>query len=234
MMDDREMRLAAWMDEELGPKEAAAFEIDLSANPDLAAQARRWKVNDVLIVSALSQSADDPIEPALLKRLGLGDPPTASVSVAMNDNRPGWRRYGLASGMVAAGVALSVLVLPKAEPTRPDALSYALETTPSGVVAKLSDGRTLKPTLTVQARDGRFCREYRIAATIGLACREHGHWRIEQEGKGSEASDPDNYRLAAGANSSVLAAGYHRIGASDPFSREEESALISRKWESGK
>ena len=75
---------------------------------------------------------------------------------AANDNPPAWRRFAWPlGGAVAAGLAALLVVGPRVDsPARHD-LSFALETGHSLEPVRLADGRTITPTMTVRAGDGR-------------------------------------------------------------------------------
>lgn len=225
MTRETDQRLAAWLDGAMTPEEAGAFAAELATDPDLAARAESWRANDAFIAGALAPLAQAPVEPELLALMGLDAP------AAANDNPPWWRRHALPlGGALAASLAL-VLVMVQPRQQSPDALSLALESTPSLRQARLADGRTIEPTLTVKAADGRWCREFREAGKIGLACRKDGHWAIEAQARGEGPASGGDIGLAAGADASALAAAYRRIGASDPLDATREAALIGQGWD---
>lgn len=224
MSGDIDERLAAWLDGAMSAEEAAAFEAQLARDPALAERAASWRANDAFIADALAAEAA-PIEPDLLAQMGLAAP------VAANDNPPWWRRHAaVLGGAVAASLAVVLLVTRPAAPVA-DPLSVALDTTPSLKAVRLADGRTIEPTLTVRANDGRWCREFRSDGAVSLACRVKGRWVIEGKAAGNGPADGDDIALAGGNDSAALDGVYRRIGASDPIGAEREAELIGRTWD---
>lgn len=233
MSEEMDERLAAWLDGALSPEEIAAFERAMAADPALARRAQEWKANDAFIAGALAPLAEAPIDDALLARLGLGVPEAAQNAPppAANDNPPWWRRHALPlGGAVAAGLAAVLLLTVPRGSQGGDDLSLALDATPSLHQARLADGRTIEPTLTVRAADGRWCREFRSGAETGLACRGRDGWKVEASGKSAGPDQSGDIGLAAGADGSALDAAYRRIGAGDPLGAADEASLIAKGW----
>ena len=233
MTDDTEEQLAAFLDGAMDDEAAAAFEARISADPELAARAELWLANDRRIAAAFAPLAQDSISPELLERMGLMQEAAAEVRapVAANDNPPWWRRYAVPLGGAVAASLVAVLSLPRGggEPQRD--LSFALETGRSLEAVRLADGSTVTPTLTVKAADGRWCREYRQQAAVGLACRDGGNWKVEGTGAGTGPADGSEIGVASGADSASLAGAFAKIGASDPLGNKEEGDLIARGWQ---
>ena len=225
MTTQRDEQLAAWLDGALPPMAAEAFAAKVAHDPSLAAQAEAWRAHDRQISDALN-AAERPIDDALLARLGLNAAP-----VAANDN-PRWpaRRWLAGGTALAASVAAAVLLTLRA-PAPGDPLSDALDRTASQASAQLADGRTITPTLTVRAADGRWCREFREGAESALACRAGGHWSVEARSHGAAASDSGGIAVAGGADPAPLDAAYGRIKASDPLSAAEERLLLANRWQ---
>lgn len=223
----REERLAAFLDGALSPDEAEAFAAELEADPALAARAANWRANDQLIADAFAPVADQPIDADLLGKLGLAAP---AVPLAANDNPPWWRRHALPlGGAIAASLVAALLLVPRGAPGPQDAVSMALDSTPSGKAVELADGRELTPVLTLRAADGRWCREYRIDATEALACREGKGWKVEAEARGNATASTDRIVLAGGEGSPLDPA-HQRLGTADPIDPAAEAALIAGHW----
>lgn len=232
MTPEQEERLAAWLDGALAPDEAEAFAAELERDPMLAAKAEAWRSNDSQIAAALN-AAERPIDDDLLLRLGLvAAPQTAPASIpeAANDNprRPALR--WLAAGSALAASLVAAVTLNFGAPGPIDPLSDALERTASLASAQLADGRTITPTLTVRAADGRWCREFREGADMALACRAGGRWQVEARTRGGEAADPGAIAMASGADAAGLEAAYGKLKPSDPLSATDEGKLLANHW----
>jgi hypothetical protein len=232
MTDELEQRLAAWLDGAMTDAEAAEFEQLLESDPQLAERAANWKANDQFIAGAFAPVADQAIDPTMLARLGLAEVP---MPVAANDNPPWWRGRGFAmgGGAIAAGLALAMVLLGQGgNPARPDELSLALDTTPSLETARLADGRTIQPRLTVQAKDGRWCREYVSGDQDALACRGDNGWEVIGTGKAApQQASGGNVALAGGEDGAALDTAFAQIEASDPLGAQAEAELIKAKWQ---
>lgn len=224
-------RLALYLDGEMDAAAVAAFEAEMARDPALAETVAAWRTNDRRIATALGPIADAPLPADLVAMLSAAPDRAADPIPAANDNPVWWRRFAVPlGGAVAAGLVAVFLAGPLAGPGREGTLDYALETGRSLQAVQLADGRTVTPTMTVRAADGRFCREYRISDMVGLACRSAGKWSVEAQGKGAGPAGQDTIMTAGGADTAALEGAYARLGASDPLGADEENALISGKW----
>lgn len=235
-MTDDEALLSAYLDGEMSDADAAAFEARLEAEPELMALVADQRAVDERITQALAPLAEEPVPAELLQQLGLAAPLAATRSsaappVAANDNR-GFRRYAIGiGGAVAASLAAVLLIVPREAASPPHDLSFALETSPSGQSVRLADGARITPTLTVRAADGRYCREYRAAQGLGLACRNPaGGWTVTATGAGAGPADAGSIAVAAGPSDASLDAAYRRLGASDPLDARAEEQLLRSGW----
>lgn len=221
-----EERIAAYLDGEMDDAAAAAFEAEIAGDPALAARVATWRAADQRIAAAFAPVADMLLPAELFAKL------SAPVAVpAANDNPDRWRRFALPlGGALAASLAIGLFVAPRTNGPAERDLNFALETGRSLEAVRLADGRTVTPTMTVRAGDGRFCREYRDGDTVALACRTSGRWVIEAKGKGSGPAGQGEIMTASGADASALDAAYARLKASDPLGAAEESALMSKDW----
>lgn len=247
----RDERIAAFLDGTLDDTEQAAFEAELERDPALSAEVERMMGNDALLREAYAGPIEEGVDEALLVRMGLTTESQADVvnltdhradgPFAANDNAPFWRRWQVPlGGAIAAALALTLILTNQQGPTSGASFDDTLDGTPSGQVASLEGGQELKPLLTFQAGDGRFCREFSFgkgdAGGTGIACRSGGRWKVEALDKGAtELAKGSEIGLASGEDGAGLDAAYARLKAGDPMGPEIESALISSGWqEAGK
>lgn len=240
--NERDLRIAAYLDGAMSEEEALQFERELEADPELADEVARFAANDDLLRQAMAVDEGAGVDDAFLARMGLAEaavaPPPVSDQYASpepaNDNPPFWRRWQVGAG--AAIAACLSLVLTFALPgTGHSGLGDALENTPSGQLASLSDGARLTPILTFEAGDGRFCREFTFAISqsesSGIACRSSTGWQIEAWSDDAvEIPDSREIALASGGASDDLDAAYARLDAGDPLPIDREREIIVSGW----
>lgn len=241
---ERDLRIAAYLDGAMSEEEALQFERELEVDAELADEVARFLANDDLLRQAMAVDEDVAVDDAFLARMGLAEPDVAVPEARQrqaspepaNDNPPFWQRWQVGAGAaIAACLALALtFAIPGAGPS---GLGDALENTPSGQLASLSDGETLTPILTFEAGDGRFCREFTIAAAgskaSGIACRSSTGWQIEAWSDDAvELPDSSEIALAGGDGPSSLDEAYTRLDAGDPFAIDRENQLIRSGWAS--
>lgn len=229
MIDDdaRDQRIAAYLDGQMDPAQAAAFEAELGRDAELSDRLMRWGANDDLLRAAFAGSDASGADAAFAARVGLAEP---AAIVAANDNASGWQRWRWPTAVgVAAAVMLAVLIgMPRGD-RAPDDLA-ALDR-----LASLERGGDLVPLLTARAADGRFCREFIRPGGRdpgrGIACRSGTGWTQEAFVRGGIAA-PDEERMmpAAGPQAAALDRAYERLGLGDPLTNAQEKVVIAGGW----
>ena len=239
MTESDEEMLSAYLDGALGAEDKARVEKLAVRDPKIAAELQRLRANDGFLRNAMLNAVPDDQDAATLDRFGLG--PTAVSApppAAGNDNRRNWALAG-AAGAIAASVALIFLVQPSAvtSPWQTPEFRQALETTPSLQQAALSKRDTLTPRLSFAAGDGRYCREFSLAAfdpsqsRDGIACRDpSGTWDAVVLTSPSSPLNDGNAIEVAGGSTSSLDKEYSRLRGSDPLPADQERELIARHW----
>ena len=234
-------QLAAFVDGELSPEEAAAVVMHLADHPQDQAF-----VDDLFAANAaLAAAFDAPMrEPLPLRiRQAIHPAPGSTISPAL---RPAPLALAgglaLAAGLVAAvalfdrPVALDLALGPVKDGS---ALAQVLDTLPSGTVQDGGDGRQVMVLATLPTPDG-HCREIEVVdrdaaeIALGLACRGPGTgWSLAVvlteplQSVGTE----DGFIAADGAEQQGLTAFLDRRGAGPALSPADEAALIGADWQ---
>lgn len=235
----REERLSAYLDGELPPEEALAFEQELERDPELARELERLMTSDAQLRAAIDEAIPDTADDATLNRLGLGGrpQPAKALPVAANDRGPS--RWWLPAGVGIAASAAALMLLLPSSPSKPwesQDFSKALDSTPSLQTASFEQNSVV-PRLTFVAGDGRYCREFQLRSSNsewdrdGIACRSDGRWSPEV--LAPAAATPSNggsIDLAGGGGNPALDAVYDRLGGSSPLDSAEESRAIGSRW----
>lgn len=116
-----------------------------------------------------------------------------------------------------------------------DPVFAALEHTPSGASMRISDDVVVKPILTFQSAAGDYCREVEFdssrAASVGVACRESGEWRIVVLAATEDGPTDGGYATVGEGASEAIESVFERLGGGDPLSPEAEQAAIRSRWQ---
>lgn len=244
-MNDME-RLNAYLDRQLPPDEALAFEAELATNPALVKQLEALRAVDEALRAPFDAKLNEAIPERFLRALqepveqvvqqpaeilNFSEAKARRDAVQSSPKRSLWASWP-ARGAIAASVAVGLIAVTQLQPSqsKSEAIEVALNETPSGISTKLAGGETLTPQLSFAARDGRYCREFDLAAETSIACRSGKSWRIEGSVKSVARTNNDRFATATGSGE-ALDATYARLGAGDPLDKTQERAVIARKWQ---
>lgn len=239
-------RLAAFVDGELSPEEAAAVVLHLADHP--ADQA--W-VDDVFAANeALQQAFSAPLHdavPEAIRAAIMGPQPAPNVV----DFRARSRGRAIAFGglALAASVALAVGFLPSLMPDTPaagfalgplppaDPVAVVLDRRASGDALQLADGREAMVMATYAMPDGRFCREFEVIdrtagrIDIGLGCRSGAGWTVEAVIAESVTVESDHgFIPAGGAETDALTQYLKRSGTPQILDPSAEAVVMGQGW----
>ena len=228
----KDERIAAYLDGHLDDEAMAAFEAEMEQDATLADEMARLADNDALLRAAFEAPLAEKTDDMLLMRMGLATPRV----LAANDNSALIRKWRWpVGGALAASAALALFI--QAQPgSQADAqFARAMDSMMSRQTAQMEGGATLTPVLSFRAADGRYCREYVRGGvsdtSSGIACRDEGGWTIEAQTEGSaRIADSTRVETASGADDTVFAQAYARLGASDPLDAEKEQRAIADGW----
>lgn len=249
-------RLAAFVDGELSPEDAAAVVMHLADHPEDQAYVNDLMASNVALSEAFAAPLDQPV-PQALRDLILGTGPAATAVEASNvlpfpekqasGRRPG-RWGGIATGAVgaslAAGLALAIF-LPGADPhelvpgliAADSAIHQALARLPAGSVERMADGAELMILTSVPTPSG-FCREIEVIhADAGrlqaaLACTAGSGWKVEVVVVEAlaDAAASEGFGTASGDEAQSFTPFLDRLGAGAVLTPEEEQAAIAKAW----
>ncbi len=270
--------LAAYLDGELDAEQARRLEAVLEQDPALTARLRAWEQGDQALRLALMEASERVPEKAVATILAATGERGATSSRAESG---GWRdrfaRFfsrpalaataalvgGVMIGAIGAMIAGSGPRLPGLGRESPagaafllagGSLATSLERMPSGRERLLADvGKRLALVATYRARDGRWCREFRLepatatgpaaggsrgvharsAALAGLACRQAGRWTVVALAPlaGAVRAPGAIYRPAADESlPPELARQMRQLGLEAPLDGESEQRLLASGW----
>jgi hypothetical protein len=217
--------LSAFLDGQLDEPRRLAVEQALAADPGARVRLERMRHADALLRAAIPElpaSANDPLV-ASIERTG---PRSARRTIF----------FGAAAAACLLAATCGVL-LGRSLLRAPDAwvdasglvggaLLQVLEQRASGQRAA-----TLEVMLSTQLRDGRFCRQFAVAARPGgegVACRNPSTGRWQLLGWDAAVVSSDGFRPAGG--SELLDGMLDRLGAGEALTVERERVLIERGW----
>lgn len=222
MDEDRMARVLAYVDGELPPGEAGAFEAEMARDPELAREVERHAALATAVGRAYAPVLKEPLPPGL-----------KIMAKAAND--PGARRWR-AWAAVAASLVVGVIIGRTAPPTGD------LVQTPDGLVARGALARELTTRLaadtgpiliglTFKDVRGRWCRtfESKPDRLAGLACRDDRRWRVELAAAVVARQAP-TYRTAGSETPQAVLAAVDALRAGDPLDAEAERRARDAQW----
>ena len=238
-------RLAAFVDGELSPEEAAAVVMHLADHPEDQAY-----VDDLFAATeALQQAFSAPLHeqvPEAIRAVITGSAAPSNV-VAF---RPASRKVMAFGGLaMAASIALAAIFLPGLMSGPPpagfalgplsasDPVVSVLNSRPSGDALQLADGREAMVVATFDMPDGRYCREFEMIdraagrIDIALGCRSGAGWTVEAviAEVVSEGTD-QGFVPAGGAEIDALTQYIERSGSPSLLDTAAEAAVIAQGW----
>ncbi|MDZ4392878.1 anti-sigma factor family protein [Cypionkella sp.] len=240
-------RLAAFVDGEMSPEDAAAVVMHLADNPQDQAYVDDLMATNSALAQAFSAPLFEPV-PAHLHDLILGS--VAEDKVVRFRPKSVTRGgilllSGLATGAALAASLVLAVFLPAIDAnklalgplTTDSPLHQVLASLPSGTVQTMANGAEVMILSSLPTTNG-FCREVEVIHVeaqlleAALACTEGAAWTIEviiTEGL-ADATQAEGFATASGAEAQSFTPFLDRIGAGTFLSSEEESNAIARRW----
>lgn len=242
MMDQD--RLAAFVDGELLPEEAAAVVMHLADHPQDQAYVDDLIAANEALAAAFSAPMQEPV-PDALRRLILGPQDAQMLPFRRASSvRPLVLWGGIAGAALAAGLAL-VAVLPQTDVhelalgriAAGNPLLPVLSSLPSGTSQALDEGGEVMILSSVPTPTG-FCREIEVIhpdtsrLEAALVCTDGGGWMVEVviAEDLADAVEAEGFGTASGTEAQSFSPFLDRIGAGAFLSPEDEAAAIARGW----
>ncbi len=245
---DRE-RLAAFVDGELSPEEAAEVVLHLADHPDDQAWVDELMAANAVLARAFGGPVTEPVPPAILAAIGVQAPQEAAQVIPFRPSRARGMAGGFAGGLAiaatVAGVALLVGLMrePAATlalgPVAPDSgLAAFLNEAPSGFAQELDGVGEVMILASMPTTDG-FCRELEVMdegaglLKAGIACSTGGgDWDVAVliEERLPEGEAEDAFTAASGVLSAGLSPFLDQVGAGMVMTPEDEAAAIAAGW----
>lgn len=243
-------RLMAYVDGELDAALAARVEAAIAADPALAERVERHRALRARLGDAYARVLDEPVPERLRAVLGTAStgaaPQVSSLHLAPTSSRrtrPRWsaREWTAMAASLLLGVLLARgLPLPQQEASSDSALVDAAMRARGGLAQALDQALAGEPAaarvavgLSFRARDGGYCRSFRIADArplAGLACRGDGDtWRVTTLAEAGPAAGDGLRQASTALPASVLADVDARIEG-DPLDAGQERAARDARW----
>jgi hypothetical protein len=244
--------LMAYADGELSPAERAAIAAALERDPYLRERLASFSFTRGPMARVYDEALLAPLPARLLAIAGVGRPaaqrrpepagegwlsriasaltlpmlsPAAAIPAVVMAAAAGWLLQG---ALRSDGVSLD-----SGGAIAAAALQSALDTTPTGQVARVGSGLSIRPELSFASLQNGWCRQYELILSEemragGLACRDQGAWRVIVQTPATRAEAPG--MIVPAGHDDPLEAVRESLKAGDVLSPEQEQPLIRDRW----
>ena len=245
-------RLAAFVDGELSPEDAADVVMHLADHPADQAYVDELMALNVMIADAYDAPLHEPAPDAILATIAANGEPSSQPSnvtpfpMARLVRKPA--TWGL-GGVLAAGLATFMItnVPGTGDPGRvalgplptDHAQTYALNELGAGQTRRFGDETEFSVTASFQTEAKGVCREFRITQDasgrfdVGVACPaegESGGWVIEVVDTLGSDDTAASFTPASGAQADPIGDFLDNVGAGRMLTPEEEEAARAAGW----
>lgn len=227
--------LMAYVDGELGAKEAAAIAIAAAGNDALAARIARHRLLAGAVKGAYADIVTDPVPQRLTAAVEAGK--VVSLDAARQRRiTPSWGRWGTVAAGIAAGLVVG-LNLP-----RGDAPLVGGDMRATGQLASALDSQLasdppkdglVRVGLSFRTRDRNLCRTFTVTkgdGPAGLACKDGDGWTVRMAVPGTAAAQGGEYRTAAADTPPEVLAAAQAMMLGDPLDAAGEAAAKAQGW----
>ncbi len=217
--------IAAYVDGELSPQAVAAFEADMAADPDLAAEVARQR--------ALRARLAATYGPVLAEEIPLALRMAATAANAPQRPRVGLPQWAALAACLVVGIAIGQSLSP---PGGSLVSEHGTLVARAGLARALTtqlaaDGGAVKVGLTFRDAGGGYCRTFlsRADRLAGLACRRDGRWIVQTTSAWAPEGAPQ-YRTAASETPPAVLAAVDGLIADAPLDAAAERAARDAGW----
>jgi len=225
---DRDERLMAYVDGELGEPERAAFEQELAADPELQREVARQQDLRRRLSAAFDPVLEEPVPLPL----------SLAAEAANAPGRRSWRapHWAAMAACLALGVVLGRAVLPTQGPlTERDGVLVVRGELSQALDRRLaSEAGPIRVGLSFQDHQGAFCRTFQSApdGLAGVACRASQGWTARAVTAWSPRPEAA-YRTAGSEAPPAVLAAVDELIAGEPLDAAAERAARDRGWRQG-
>lgn len=244
-------RLAAFVDGELSPEDAAEVVMHLASNPIDQAYVDELMALNIMIADAYDAPLHQPVPPEILATIAADGEEaikTAPIITLADRRRP--RRFLTWGGAaLAAGIAV-LFVAPDLAETDAAAVvagrlaldhaqSYALNELDAGRSRKIGDDAEFSVTASFETNDKGVCREFRVTQEgkasfqVGVACPTpdaSGEWTVEVADTVTSDKTSSSFTPASGEEADPVGAFLDKVDAGRALTPEEEADARSNGW----
>jgi hypothetical protein len=246
-------RLAAFVDGELSPEEAAAVVMHLADHPEDQAYVDDLVAANELLAAAYEAPLHEPVPEAIRAAImGAADAATPEEPARVLPFRPRSRApiwLGGALALAAAVAAVAVLIPGGPRPggtgllavgplAEGSEIAAVVEDLPSLVPQTLSGGQEAMVLATLPTPDGGFCREVEVVdraagrLDMAITCTlPDGGWTVEVALQEPLGSDAGGFVTASGPETRALVEFLDRMGAGLALDPTAEEAAIAAGWQ---
>lgn len=223
----RDERIIAYVDGELDAVAREAFEAEMAADPNLAAEVTLHQSLAARVSGAYAPMLDEPAPPHLVAMVA------AANDVTQSQVRFGWPAWAAMAACLVVGVVAGRAVWPPPGPlVARDGVLVARGELAQALDRQLAaDPGVVRVGLSFRAADGRYCRTFQSGreGLAGLACRQREGWTAELATAYRPGPAPD-YRTAASESPAAVLAAVDRLIAGAPLDAAQERAARDRGW----
>lgn len=244
-------RLAAFVDGELSPEDAADVVRHLANDPIDQAYVDELMALNVMIADAYDAPLHEPVPPNILATIAANGEETVKTTpiISLTDRRRANRVLTWGGAALAAGIA-AFLVAP--ELTGPDAAtvvtgplaadhaqSFALNALDAGRSRKIGDDAEFSVTASFETKDKGVCREFRITREgtssfqVGVACPTAdalGAWTVEVADTVTSEEAATSFTPASGEDADPVEDFLDKAGAGRALTPDEEADARANGW----